>query len=164
MGYGIVEKDGSTLRRIGGGVIRTSGDDVAGRLARIHAELASVLLEHVPDEVAFETVFTAQNPRSALLLGQSRGVALAACGAAKLVAVEYAPTEIKQAVVGYGRAEKIQVQLMVQRLLSLSEVPVSDEADALAVAICHGARAKPKLAKPVLGGPGRVRPRRGAST
>ncbi|MFQ5513375.1 MAG: crossover junction endodeoxyribonuclease RuvC [Myxococcota bacterium] len=137
-GYGVVEREGASLRRVGGGVIRSEGGvTLAARLARIHAELRRVIGEHRPDAAALEAVFSARNPRSALLLGQARGAALAACGGAGLTAAEYSPSQVKQAVVGYGAADKRQVQLMVQRLLALGAPCPSDESDALAVAICH---------------------------
>ncbi len=140
MGYGVVQREGSKLRRIGSGVIRPRGGSMPERLAELYEKLSAVIAEHSPETAALESVFLARNPRSALLLGQARGVALAACGAAGLDTAEYAPTEVKMAVAGYGRAEKSQVQGMIVRLLALDRVPGSDEADALAVAICHGAR------------------------
>jgi crossover junction endodeoxyribonuclease RuvC len=137
-GFGIVEFEGSSLHRVAGGVIRPKSPDLALRLHELLKALGRVIREASPDAAALEAVFTARNPRSALILGHARGVALAACAAANLAPEEYAPGRVKQAVVGYGGASKSQVQLMVQRLLGLSVVPPTDEADALAVAICHG--------------------------
>ena len=114
------------------------------------AALRLVVETQRPDAAALESVFTAKNPRSALLLGEARGVALAACGLAGVETAEYAPTEVKLAVVGYGRAEKAQVQQMVQRLLGLAEPPPQDEADALAVAICHCARRRTDMRRATL--------------
>ena len=139
-GYGIVRRDGSRYSRIDGGVIRPNAATSSERLSQIMAGLRAVIEAQRPDAVALEAVFTAKNPRSALLLGEARGVALAVCGEVGVDTAEYAPTEVKLAVVGYGRADKVQVQRMVQRLLGLAEVPPHDEADALAVAICHCAR------------------------
>ena len=136
-GYGVVRLEGSQLQRLGGGVIRCPRGTLAERLARIDREVAEVLASFTPDVAALESVFTARNMRTALLLGHARGVALAACGRAGLEAAEYAPTQVKLAVVGYGAADKAQVQRMVQLLLSLPEAPPTDEADALALAICH---------------------------
>jgi crossover junction endodeoxyribonuclease RuvC len=137
-GFGVVEFDGSALRRVGGGVIRPRSPELPGRLHELLGAIGRVIEEAAPDGAALEAVFTARNPRSALLLGHARGVALVACAAADLTPAEYAPGRVKQAVVGYGAASKSQVQRMVQRLLGLSAPPPSDEADALAVAICHG--------------------------
>jgi crossover junction endodeoxyribonuclease RuvC len=107
-------------------------------LFEIHRRLVELLVECRPDAVAIESVFYAVNARSALKLGHARGVAVLAAAQAGLPVVEYSPTEIKRAVVGYGRAEKPQVQQMVKLLLGLSVVPSPhDAADALAVAICH---------------------------
>jgi crossover junction endodeoxyribonuclease RuvC len=136
-GYGVIELDGSALRRVTGGVIRVSRGSFAARLARIHAEITGIIAEIRPHSVALEAVFTARNPRSALLLGQARGAALAACGQSGLETAEYAPSQVKAAVTGYGAADKSQVQQMVQRLLGLRGRQPVDESDALAVAICH---------------------------
>lgn len=138
-GYGVVQIEGSRLRRVGGGTIRTRGDTLADRLAHLQRELARAIEELAPEAAALEAVFSAKNARSALVLGHARGVALAACAAAGLVTAEYTPQQVKVAVTGYGRAEKLQVMRMVQRLLGLAATPPSDEADALAIAICHGA-------------------------
>jgi crossover junction endodeoxyribonuclease RuvC len=136
-GYGVVERTGSVLSRVEAGVIRPRAVSLAERLSAIHNELCRLIRRHQPDGVALEAVFTARNARSALVLGQARGAALAACGDAGLPTAEYAPSQVKSAVTGYGRADKAQVQQMVQRLLGLSERPQSDAADAMAVAICH---------------------------
>jgi crossover junction endodeoxyribonuclease RuvC len=137
-GYGVVSVDGGVLRRLGGGTIRTRGDTLAERLAHLQRELERAIAALAPDAAALEAVFSAKNARSALVLGHARGVALAACGCAGLGTDEYTPAQVKVAVTGYGRAEKTQVMKMVQRLLGLAAAPPSDEADALAVAICHG--------------------------
>lgn len=111
---------------------------MALRLSRVYDALAAIIQEHRPDEVAIEDVFYAVNVKSALKLGQVRGVAMLAASASGLQVAEYAPLSIKAAVVGYGRAEKHQVQHMVTRLLNLGEIPEPpDAADALAIAICH---------------------------
>jgi crossover junction endodeoxyribonuclease RuvC len=138
-GYGVVEVEGSRLRRVAGGTIRARGDTLADRLAHLSRELARAIEELSPDAAALEAVFSAKNARSALVLGHARGVALAACGGAGLCTAEYTPAQVKVAVTGYGRAEKIQVMRMVQRLLGLAAPPPTDEADALAIAICHAA-------------------------
>ena len=137
-GFGVVDLGGSRRVRVAGGVIRPGGDCLASRLAEIMERLEAVISETRPDHAALEAVFVSRNPRSALLLGHARGAALTACGRAGIPTAECAPAAVKVAVTGYGRASKDQVQRMVQRLLGLGKPPASDEADALAVAICHG--------------------------
>jgi crossover junction endodeoxyribonuclease RuvC len=137
-GYGVVCVEGSSLRRLGGGTIRTRGESLGARLAYLQRELERAIAELAPDHAALESVFSAKNARSALVLGHARGVALAACASAGLETGEYTPGQVKVAVTGYGRAEKLQVMRMVQRLLGLAAPPPSDEADALAIAVCHG--------------------------
>jgi crossover junction endodeoxyribonuclease RuvC len=138
-GYGCVETDGRRHRLIVcGAVAAQTGDDFAARLARIHRELSRLIATCRPDCVAIENVFYATNVRSALKLGHARGVAMLAAVQAGCRVAEYTPTEVKRAVVGYGRAEKAQVQQMVKVLLGLNRAPSPhDAADALAVAICH---------------------------
>jgi crossover junction endodeoxyribonuclease RuvC len=129
---------GNRLVHVAHGTIATSAKaSVSARLAAIHRGLGEVLELYRPSEVGVESIFYARNPRSALLLGQARGVALLAAELAGLPIVEYTPMQVKAAVVGYGKAEKHQVQDMVKRLLALSQEPAADAADALAVAICH---------------------------
>jgi len=139
-GYGVVELGyRSELVCLGCGVIKVSPrEPLPVRLSTVFRKLAAVIDEHRPDVVAIEDVFYALNVKSALKLGQVRGVAMLAASSAGLEVAEYAPLSIKSAVVGYGRAEKQQVQHMVARLLNLPEIPEpSDIADALAIAICH---------------------------
>ena len=138
-GYGCVETDGRRHHLVACGAIAAPpGDSFPNRLARIHAELTTLLAAHRPDCVAIENLFHAANVRSALKLGHARGVAMLAAVEAGCEVVEYTPAEIKRAVVGYGRAEKQQVGQMVKLLLGLSAAPSPhDAADALAVAICH---------------------------
>ena len=138
-GYGCVETDGSRHQLIASGAITAlASDTFPARLARIHAELTRLLAECRPDSVAIENLFHASNARSALKLGHARGVAMLAAVQAGCEVAEYTPSEVKRAVVGYGRAEKAQVQQMVKVLLGLDHLPTPhDAADALAVAICH---------------------------
>jgi crossover junction endodeoxyribonuclease RuvC len=140
-GYGVVEQaDGQRelLCRAAGAIRLGNHDAMAMKLQKIFAELTAVMLEHQPEIVAIEEVFYAVNVKSALKLGQVRGVAMLAASSLGLPVAEYSPLSIKSAVVGYGRAEKSQVQQMVMRLLKLAEPPEpSDTADALAIAICH---------------------------
>ena len=138
-GYGVVELlDDERLVCIVCGAIRVSPrDPMSTRLSRISIGLQELICEHRPDRVAIEDVFYAVNVKSALKLGQVRGVAMLAAASAGLEVAEYSPLSIKSAVVGYGKAEKHQVQQMVTRLLNLDQVPASpDAADALAIAIC----------------------------
>ncbi|HXG89450.1 MAG TPA: crossover junction endodeoxyribonuclease RuvC [Vicinamibacterales bacterium] len=138
-GYGCVDSDGRRHRMVLCGAVRAG--DAGGfpdRLAVIHRELARIIAECRPQCVAIENVFHAANAQSALKLGHARGVAMLAAVEAGVPVIEYTPAEVKRAVVGYGRAEKIQVQQMVKLLLGLDVVPSPhDAADALAVAICH---------------------------
>lgn len=138
-GYGCAETSGSRLRLVVcGAVTPPSRASFPERLLAIHRALRACLAECRPDAVAIENVFFAINVRSALKLGHARGVAMLAASEAGLPIVEYTPAEIKRAVVGYGRAEKPQVQQMIKLLLGLRAVPAPhDAADALAVAICH---------------------------
>ncbi len=139
-GYGVVELcQDDTLVCLSCGAIKLSPrDPLPNRLATIFQALGAVIQEHSPDQVAIEDVFYALNVKSALKLGQVRGVAMLAASSAGLWVAEYSPLSVKSSVVGYGRAEKQQVQQMVKRLLHLAEVPEpSDAADALAIAICH---------------------------
>ena len=138
-GYGCVETDGTRHRLVTSGVLTGSSRmSFPGRLATIHNGLVAKLRDVRPDCVAIENLFHARHARSALLLGHARGVALLAAEQEGLPLVEYTPAEIKQAVVGFGRAEKAQVQHMVTLLLGLDAPPSPyDAADALAIAICH---------------------------
>jgi crossover junction endodeoxyribonuclease RuvC len=138
-GYGCVEQSGSRHHLVlCGSLAAPASASFPERLKHIHAGLKALLDESRPDCVAVESIFHARNVRSALKLGHARGVALLAASEAGLQVVEYAPAEIKRAVVGYGRAEKPQIQQMVKLLLGLDRAPSPhDAADALAVAICH---------------------------
>jgi crossover junction endodeoxyribonuclease RuvC len=139
-GFGVVERgsDGKLTCLTCGAVKLAPREPMAARLSTIFDSLAAIIVEHHPDRVAIEDVFYALNVKSALKLGQVRGVAMLAASSAGLEVAEYSPLSIKSAVVGYGRAEKQQVQHMVTRLLNLAEIPEPpDAADALAIAICH---------------------------
>jgi crossover junction endodeoxyribonuclease RuvC len=138
-GYGIIDIDGPRRCYIASGCIQTASDrPLPERLKTIFEEITTVVRTYQPQEVAVEQVFMHRNPDSALKLGQARGAALCAVVMAGLSVNEYAPRAIKQAVVGSGAADKLQVQHMMKLLLKLAEVPAADAADALAVAICHG--------------------------
>ena len=137
-GYGCVQTDGTRHQLIACGAINIPlAHPFPNKLQTIHAELAGLLSTLRPDCVAIENLFHAVNARSALKLGHARGVAMLALEAG-LPIVEYTPAEVKQAVVGYGRAEKVQVQSMIQLILGLAAPPSPyDASDALAIAICH---------------------------
>ena len=138
-GYGCVETDGRRYRLVAcGAIVATAGDPFPQRLARIHRELSRLIASCRPECVAVENLFHGINARSALTLGHARGVAMLAAVEAGCEIVEYTPAEVKRAVVGYGRADKRQMQQMIKMLLGLEAAPSPhDAADALAVAICH---------------------------
>lgn len=137
-GYGLIATQGNQLGFITCGTIRMQTEtDFSQRLFMIFQGLCEVIERHRPDVAAVEDLFVAHNPRSALKLGQARGAAVVAVRQHQLPVFNYTPRTIKQTVAGYGQAEKSQVQEMVKVLLELNDVPTSDAADALAVAICH---------------------------
>ena len=138
-GYGVIDSDGLDHRMVAAGVIRTDRKDrFERRLLEIAGGLRRLMREYVPESAAVEEVFYSANVKTALKLAHVRGVALLAIAEAGLEMAEYSPLEVKTSVVGYGRAEKSQVKLMVGQLLRLPEAIESEDAcDALAVAICH---------------------------
>jgi crossover junction endodeoxyribonuclease RuvC len=137
-GYGLIDTDGRASALVASGVIRTRAQAAfADRLCHISQSLRGLIQEYSPAVVAVEGIFHSVNARSALQLGQVRGIALLAAAEARLPVSEYSPLQIKSSVVGYGRAEKSQVQEMIKLLLRLEERPPEDAADALAVALCH---------------------------
>ena len=133
----MIEADGSKLRYVTSGCVRSGDGDLALRLKTILQGLNQVITAHAPGEVAIEKVFVNVNPQSTLALGQARGTAICAAVLAGLPVAEYTALQVKQSVVGHGKAKKEQVQHMVKRLLSLPGDPAPDAADALACAICH---------------------------
>lgn len=139
MGYGLILVKGNRHSLVEYGCIRTASDSsLEVRLQKIYQELTAIILQHKPDYFAIEELFFNKNVRTALAVGHARGVALLAAANAGLTAYEYTPLQVKQAVVGYGRAEKAQVQFMVKTLLNLEAIPKPDDAaDALAIALCH---------------------------
>jgi crossover junction endodeoxyribonuclease RuvC len=136
-GFGVIEAFNSKLRYVISGCVKSGEGDLAGRLKTILEGLNQVIAEHAPGEVAVEKVFVNVNPQSTLALGQARGTAICAAVLAGLPVSEYTALQVKQAVVGHGKAKKEQVQEMVRRLLALPGNPSPDAADALACAICH---------------------------
>ncbi len=138
-GYGIIDEiDGQLTSVIWGGIKTSSRASFPQRLKTIHDNLAEIIKRYSPDVAAIENLFFAENAKSALKLGQVRGAAILAAANSKVEVAEYTPLEIKQAVAGYGRADKGQIQDMVAVLLNLNEAPHPlDASDALAIAICH---------------------------
>lgn len=139
MGYGVVEVRGAVMRALEHGAVSTSSAlPLPRRLLRIFDELCAIIERAQPESVAVESLFFNANARTALAVGQARGVALLACARSGREVFEYSPQQVKQGVAGYGKADKRQVQDMVKLLLGLQEIPRPDDAaDALAVAICH---------------------------
>jgi crossover junction endodeoxyribonuclease RuvC len=145
-GYGIVHESGGRLRAIAHGCWHTAADErLELRLRTLFEGVAGLIAEHAPDAVVLEESFVGADARIALSVGQARGAVLVAAASAGVACAEYAPARVKQAVCGYGRADKDQVGRMVKAILALPEVPTPNHAaDALAVAICHA------LAPPLL--------------
>jgi len=136
-GYGIIESDGAATRYVASGCLHLGNGEFAGRLREIFLRIGDLVAEFSPGHVAIEQVFVHKNADSALKLGHARAAAICATFSGAVSLHEYAAREIKQAIVGSGGAQKHQVQHMVKAILALESCPVSDEADALAVALCH---------------------------
>jgi crossover junction endodeoxyribonuclease RuvC len=137
-GFGVVDVAGGRTVYVASGCVRLKGETLAGRLRLIFEGIGDVMAQYRPEEMAVEQVFMHRNADSALKLGQARGAAICAGVMGNLPIAEYSPSQIKQAIVGTGRADKVQVQHMVAMLLGLGGRPQADAADALAVALCHG--------------------------
>ncbi len=140
LGYGIVDMKGNHFSVCGYGAVTTdSSMEMADRLKHLYTQIMNIIAEYEPDVVSIEELFFNTNAKTAILVGQARGVVILACANSGLEIREYTPLQIKQGLVGYGRAEKKQIQAMVKTILNLKEVPKPDDtADALAAAICHG--------------------------
>jgi crossover junction endodeoxyribonuclease RuvC len=138
-GYGLVSYEGNHLKKVTFGAIRTGPElSLANRLHHIFLETLRIIGEYRPDAIAIEELFFNKNVRTALAVGHARGVILLAAANSGYEVAEYTPLQVKLAVTGYGRAEKMQIQEMVRVLLCLTEIPKPDDAaDALAIAICH---------------------------
>ena len=136
-GFGVIEVNGSRQTYIACGCVRPREAELPGRLGEIFRGVDELIARYRPEELAIEQVFMARNAASALKLGHARGAAIVAASARGLLVFEYSARQIKQAVVGTGAAQKVQVQQMVRRLLTLDEAPQADAADALAAALCH---------------------------
>jgi crossover junction endodeoxyribonuclease RuvC len=137
-GYGIIEKKGNYLRHVIHGEIKSKKDSLLSTtLISIYQQLSDVITRTAPQAIALENIFYGKNVRSLIKQAQVRGVVIFSCADKGLNVFEYSPLEVKKAVVGYGRAEKRQVQVMVKAILKLPNLPPADAADALATAICH---------------------------
>lgn len=139
MGYGVVEQRGGSLRALTYGAFTTErADSMPRRLLSLHARLTALIGEYRPDALAVEELFFNRNVRTAIPVGQARGIVLLTAAQAGVPVFAYTPLQVKDAVVGYGRATKDQVQQMIRSLLALEVIPRPDDAaDALAIAICH---------------------------
>jgi len=149
-GYGVIETCGSRHRYIASGCIRMADGSLASRLQQIFDGVCEIIRQYKPEQASIEKVFMHENAQSAIKLGQARGAAIVAMSIHMLEVAEYSPREIKKAVVGYGAADKTQMQQMVKSLLNLSGIPQVDAADGLAAALCHAAQSS--YAKAVLSG------------
>jgi crossover junction endodeoxyribonuclease RuvC len=148
-GFGVIQKEGMRLTYIASGTIRIPDGDLPSRLKVILDGVGEIARTYQPDCAAIEIIFSNVNPQSTLLLGQARGAAICGLVNANLPVAEYTALQMKKAVAGHGKAQKAQVQAMVQRLLKLEGLPGTDAADALGIAICH---AHAGAARAVLGG------------
>ncbi len=137
-GYGIVQKRENVLKSVSYGEIRTiRADPLSQRLAKIYDELMQIMGKYKPDTISLENIFYGKNVKSLIRQGHVRGAIILTASHCRKPVYEYTPLEVKKSVVGYGRAEKTQVQQMVKAILSLSALPSEDASDALAIAICH---------------------------
>jgi crossover junction endodeoxyribonuclease RuvC len=141
-GFGILDVIGPRLTYVASGVIRTQDGEFAARLCEIYRCVRAIVAQYVPQEIAIERVFVNRNADSALKLGQARGAAICGTADGNAGVFEYAPRQIKLAVVGSGSAEKAQVQLMMRSILKLEGPVAADAADALAAAVCHALRGR----------------------
>ena len=144
LGYGLLSAEGNRLKYVDAGAITTSSDlSMPERLSIIYNNLSELLRQYKPDAFVVEELFFNKNVKTALIIGHARGVTILAAANYNIPIFEYTPLQVKQAIVGYGRADKNQMQQMVKILLNLKKVPKPDDvADALAVAICHGNSSK----------------------
>jgi len=138
-GYGILEGEGDDIKVVDYGCIKTSSKETSSaRLKKIFSDMKNIISKYKPKCIAVEKLFFGVNTKTAMAVGQARGVILLAASQAGLDIAEYTPLEVKMALTGYGRADKQQMQQMVKRLLKLDKIPKPDDAaDALAVALCH---------------------------
>lgn len=137
-GYGIIRSIKQQQYYLGSGCIKITDKDWGLRLKQIYNDLRQIIQEYRPQQISIEKIFVHKNVSSALKLGHARGAAIVAAANLGLPIYEYSAREIKQAIIGYGGADKKQIQYMVKSLLELNKIPPSDAADALATAMCHG--------------------------
>ena len=149
LGWGVLDMKGNHFSVVDYGAVTTDARmEMPLRLQHLYTELSAVIEKYKPEEAAIEELFFNNNAKTAILVGEARGVAVLACVNGGLAISEYTPLQIKQALVGYGRADKKQVQAMVKAVLNLSEAPKPDDtADAVAAAICHGHSAGSRVRK-----------------
>lgn len=140
LGWGVIDMKGNHFKVVDYGAVTTEAKmEMPDRLKILYNSLMDIIVRYEPEVASIEELFFNTNAKTAILVGQARGVAVLACANSGLEIEEYTPLQIKQALVGYGRAEKKQVQLMVKTILNLKEIPKPDDtADALAAAVCHG--------------------------
>lgn len=136
-GFGLIKVDGKTCKYIASGCIKVPTGEIPERLKQIYDGITTIIEQYQPTEAAIEKIFMCKSADSALKLGQARGVAMVAIAGQDLTVNEYSALQVKQAVVGYGKADKLQVQHMVKTILKLPAAPQADAADALAIALCH---------------------------
>lgn len=149
LGWGVLDMKGNHFSVVDYGAVTTDAKmEMPLRLQHLYTELCAIIEEYKPEAASIEELFFNSNAKTAIMVGQARGVAVLACINGGLEVNEYTPLQIKQALVGYGRADKKQVQAMVKAILNLNEVPKPDDtADAVAAAICHGHSAGNKMRK-----------------
>ena len=149
VGYGLVKKEGNSIKPLQYGVIRTAADlPIEQRLSEIYDDLTALIEAFRPESVAIEKLYFNTNEKTAINVAQARGVIILACTRAGIPIYEYTPLQVKMSVVGYGRAEKKQVQEMTRSILKLDKIPKPDDAaDALAIAVCHAHAAGNPLLK-----------------
>lgn len=140
LGWGVIDVEGNHFSAVDYGAVTTeAGEDMPDRLKTLYNELMDIIAEYNPDQVSIEELFFNTNNKTAIFVGQARGVAILACVNSGVDIYEYTPLQIKQGLSGYGRADKKQIQQLVKMMLNLKEIPRPDDtADALAAAICHG--------------------------
>lgn len=140
LGWGVLDLKGNKFSVVDYGAVTTDAHEpMENRLLHIYTQLKSIIEKYRPDEAAVEELFFNNNAKTAIMVGQARGVVILACTENNVAISEYTPLQIKQALVGYGRADKTQIQAMVKAILNLKQVPKPDDtADAVAAAICHG--------------------------